>query len=309
MTNPTFSVIVPVYNAADTIVDTIHSILAQSFGDFELILIDDGSTDKSLLTMLQEAGTDERIVLVSQANGGVSAARNTGVELARGWLIAFCDADDLWHEDKLQIHLDMHDTEPMLDASYARVAFFETSAQGELPARSVSRISPDPLTLADVIGENPACTTSNIVVKRETVELLGGFDPDMRYAEDQEWLAHLIRQDAIIEGIDQVLVGYRLSHGGLSVNLAAMYTGWRTLVARHAKGMDVSEAEALFCRYLARRALRSGNAASDARDFALRGLALNRDAFMSDLRRSVPTLLAALSAPIIPAALRQRLFA
>lgn len=307
MSNPAFSVIVPVYNASATIAETIASICAQSCGDFELILVDDGSSDDSLLVMLREAGRDERIRLVSQHNAGVSAARNRGVELARGWLIAFCDADDLWHEDKLAAHLEMHDTDPALDASFAQIAFVDPNASKRI--QTLSSVPSGALTLPQIIGENPVCTTSNLVVTRAALERFGGFDPAMRHAEDQEWLARAIGQGAVIEGLDALLVAYRLSPSGLSVNLDAMYDGWRTLVSRHAAHLDVSEAEALFCRYLARRALRSGNAPAEARGFAMRGLAINHHAFLSDLRRAIPTLLGALTAPAIPVSLRQRLFA
>lgn len=308
-TRPTFSVIVPVYNAADTIRETIASILTQDDGDFELILIDDGSTDNSLFTMLKEACSDTRIKLVAQENAGVSAARNNGAAMARGRLLAFCDADDLWHPSKLSMHRELHDGEPSLAASFAKIAFLEEDAVPGKECRTLSTVPCGNLTIGQIIGENPVCTASNLVVTKKAFERIGGFSADMNFAEDQEWLARAIGKGETFLGLDHLLVTYRLSSAGLSVNLDKMYAGWRQLVALHAAGEDTTAAEALYCRYLARRSLRSGNPPAEARHYALRGLALDRSAFLTDFRRGASTLIAALAAFIIPAPMRQRLFA
>ena len=91
---PEFSVIIPVYNVEKYLGKCIDSILAQTFRDYELILIDDGSLDKSGEICEQYAMKDSRIVVVHQKNGGVSAARNTGIDKAQGRYITFIDSDD-----------------------------------------------------------------------------------------------------------------------------------------------------------------------------------------------------------------------
>ena len=91
---PLVSVIVPVYNAAQTLERCVEGILAQSFSDFELILVDDGSTDASGAICAAYSDADSRVVVVSQPNKGVSAARNAGLDRARGRYVAFCDSDD-----------------------------------------------------------------------------------------------------------------------------------------------------------------------------------------------------------------------
>lgn len=306
---PTFSVIVPLYNSAATIRETIASIREQEEENFELIVVDDGSTDDGLSIMLREASRDPRIKLVAQPNAGVSAARNNGASLARGRLLAFCDADDIWHPAKLSHHRALHDGDPDISASYAKTAFLEEREEDRPRSRTVSSIHSGPLTVEQIIGENPVCTASNIVVTREAFERIGGFTVGMNFAEDQEWLARAAKGCEPIVGIEQVLVGYRLSPDGLSVNLAQMYAGWRKVVALHAGGQDVSSAEALYCRYLARRSLRNGHSPAEARYYALRGMSLDHAAFLSDFRRGGATLAASLSAFAIPAPMRQRLFA
>ncbi|MGQ4827457.1 glycosyltransferase family 2 protein, partial [Enterococcus faecalis] len=105
---PEISVVMPVYNAAATLDATIASVLAQRDVALHLVVIDDGSSDDSLARLHAAALRDPRIRVVARANGGVSSARNLGVELAMAPLVAFIDADGLWAEDKLSAHVALH---------------------------------------------------------------------------------------------------------------------------------------------------------------------------------------------------------
>ena len=100
---PTISVIIPAYNAEKTIFETIDSIRKQTFEDFEIIVIDDGSEDKTL--EIVESIADERIKLFSYPNGGLPIARNRGIEHSLGDFLSFIDSDDLWTPDKLELQL------------------------------------------------------------------------------------------------------------------------------------------------------------------------------------------------------------
>lgn len=104
MAAPFFSVIVPLYNKRDFIRGVVESIIAQSFRDFELIVVDDGSTDSSVAAL--EGIEDPRLAIHRKANGGVGSARNAGIAAARGDWIAFQDADDYWHVDHLRVLAD-----------------------------------------------------------------------------------------------------------------------------------------------------------------------------------------------------------
>src|SRR4026208_1635519 len=100
--DPIISVIVPAYNASHTLGETIESVLSQSFSDLELIIVDDGSTDRTREIVSKYNQKDERITYVWQINSGVSAARNKGVEISKGKYISIIDADDLWDKCKLE---------------------------------------------------------------------------------------------------------------------------------------------------------------------------------------------------------------
>ncbi len=100
---PLVSIITPAYNTESVIRDTVESVIAQTFGDWELLIIDDCSTDNTRKVAMEYSGKDSRIkVLSTDRNSGIAVARNVGIEAAEGRYIALCDSDDLWAEDKLE---------------------------------------------------------------------------------------------------------------------------------------------------------------------------------------------------------------
>jgi glycosyltransferase involved in cell wall biosynthesis len=264
---PTFSVILPCFNAAETLWTALTSVLGQSDGDFEVIVVDDGSTDGSHAAAAELAAVDPRITVIRQANAGPSATRNRGIACARGRFVAFLDADDRWHMGKLAAHRAHLEGDESIGVSFARVQFFDPRLTA--PGRVSS--AEGRLSLIDLLGENPVCTTSNMVVRRELFALVGGFDETLRHAEDQEWLVRVLTGSSWeIEGIDDVLVDYRTSDEGLSADLERMLGGWEAMLghARTRAPQTVAAVEprarALYHRYLARRALRLGKPAATA---------------------------------------------
>src|SRR5271155_324881 len=118
--NPKVSVVIPTYNRAEKVRKTVESVLAQSFTDLEVIVVDDGSSDETGQTLEHAFG--DRIRYYFQPNQGVSAARNKGIEEARGEWIAFLDSDDLWEKEKLECQLDaLERFAPHCDACYTDV--------------------------------------------------------------------------------------------------------------------------------------------------------------------------------------------
>jgi len=310
MRTPRFSVIIPVHNAERTIAAAVQSARAQTFMDFEIILIDDGSTDGSIQAMLPFAGNDERVRMFAKRQEGVSATRNFGAEMARGDLLAFLDADDCWRSSKLLQHSRLHEIYRGMEASFAKIAFRSEREDGTLAdPLTYSTVQVDPLRLDAVLSENPVCTTSNLVIKRETFLAMGGFQDGMNHAEDQEFLARFVDEGRKIAGIDQCLVDYRLSPDGLSCDYEAMLAGWRELAAKYEGRFDMRRSEAIYCRYLARRILRAGGPAPLARRMAFDGLRADYRAFFSDTRRGGLTLGAAIGSSLLPQGMRASVFA
>lgn len=286
----------PVYNAAATLEATVQSVLAQTETDFELIAVDDGSSDESLSMLRQFARLDRRVRVLACTNRGVSAARNRGIMISQGRLIAFLDSDDLWDATKLARHGEAHAQDPLLALSYARVAFIAPDAE-DLTATVVTEIDPDALLADRIMAENPACTASNMVVRREALIELGVFAEDLRFAEDHELLVRTHFSGRRVGAVDAVLVGYRLSPTGLSLRLDDMLAGWRAFARDYADRADLARAEAIYRRYLARRALRGGCGALTPLRFALTGIARHAGAFLGDRRRGLLTLAGAIVNP------------
>lgn len=97
---PTFSIVIPIYNVSEVIEDTLNSVYNQTFTDFEIIAVNDGSTDNTLQILKRQ--TDKRLIILNKKNGGVSSARNAGILLSKGKYIAFLDADDIWANNHLE---------------------------------------------------------------------------------------------------------------------------------------------------------------------------------------------------------------
>lgn len=302
---PRFSIVIPAFNAAETLPATLDSLQAQTCADWELLVIDDGSTDGTRDGVLARA--DARITLHANPGKGPSDARNFGADQATGQILAFCDADDLWEPEKLALLARTFD-QGQVAALFGQIGFFGTDPQ-ELS--TVSTVPAGPVTIAMLLGENPVCTMSNLAVRREVFAATGGFRSDMVHNEDLDWLIRLVGERHLLSGIDALMVRYRTSAGGLSADLDRMRAG-REEALRTARRYGVApdaRAEAIHLRYLARRALRLDLPPAIARRLALQGLAQAPRAFLTPLRRGGATAAAALAAPVLPAALRRSLFA
>nr|WP_108260343.1 glycosyltransferase family 2 protein [Mangrovicoccus ximenensis] len=251
---PRFSVIIPCYNAAGTLPATLDSLRAQSFGDWECLLVDDGSADATPGIIAAACAADPRFRAVANPGKGPSRARNAGVAAASAEILAFCDADDQWMEAKLA-RLDRLFGDETVDAAFARVAFFSDAG-----AQSLSDPGQDDLDIAALLGENPVCTMSNIAVRSAAFLDSGGFDEEMVHAEDLEWLIRLVGTGHRVVPLAETLVRYRTNPQGLSADVARMRRGrFRALSTAEVFGYRPRASdEAVHFRYLARRALRVG---------------------------------------------------
>jgi glycosyltransferase involved in cell wall biosynthesis len=301
MSYPIISVVLPAYNAAKFIDQTIQSVLNQTFTDFELLIIDDGSIDNTLEISNQYALGDRRIQVISQINQGVSATRNHGIQLAKGKFIAFLDADDLWLPEKLATHIEHFQANANLAISFSRIEFMTPAGEptGQISTARIVNLKPE-----DFLYENPTSTMSNPVVLAEVCAQVGGFAEDMSYSEDLEWLFRVIcsqKEDGTpweIEGVDRILVYYRASPSGLSSSLYRMEAGWDLLIERARKyaptlvDRHYALARAVHLRYLARRAYRLGLPPKVGLDFMHRAIASDWRIFFREPRRTFLTLFA-----------------
>ena len=213
-----FSVVIPLYNKASYICCTVQSVLAQTFADFEVIVVDDGSSDGG--AELVKAMNDPRIHVVHQANAGVSAARNRGIALAQGEWIAFLDADDWHHPYHLQCLLNAHKTWPEADA-VATDFMLVSDAQGPWPPPWPT-FTKDPKV--ELIVDLPRrwmlgpslCSSSVAVRKQRLQQMQPCFPPGESQAEDLDLWFRLGEQTPIALA-HAPLVAYRIDvEGSLS---------------------------------------------------------------------------------------------
>ncbi|MCM2130916.1 glycosyltransferase family 2 protein [Larsenimonas rhizosphaerae] len=269
---PLFSVIMPIYNVEAFVAEAIDSVLAQTLGDFELLIIDDLGNDGS--RRICEQYDDSRIRIVTHpVNRGLAGARNTGIREARGRFMAFIDSDDIWMPEKLARHLAHFEHGPDVGLSFSRSAFIDA---GGHPMNYYQMPQLTNITAGYLFCRNPVGNGSAPVLRREALEGIAYradisgeknavcyFDERLRRSEDIEcWVRVALQTTWRIEGINQPLTLYRLNAGGLSSSLDQQYASWQSIVehTRHYAPEFIKEwyprAQAYQLRYLARQAIR-----------------------------------------------------
>ena len=191
--SPEVSVIIPTYNSARTILDTLQSIFQQTHQDFEIILINDGSTDDliDLLSNIQ----DPRLKIFNYENEGLFTARNRGIDHASGDYIIFLDADVLWTSDKLESHIyrlkKTRRFNPRAGVVYSLSYFFDDEAQScfiDQPQFYEGNV------LAKILESNFITNGSNSMMTREAIDSVGYFNPDFQGEADWEYWIRLARK-------------------------------------------------------------------------------------------------------------------
>lgn len=268
--SPLVSVVMPLYNSAATVRESLESILAQTYSNLEILVVDDGSTDEGVA--LCRSYDDPRIRIVQQQNRGLAGARNTGIRVSSGAIVAFLDSDDLWLPEKVAMHVNHLQSHPEVGVSYSRSAFIDAAGEslGIYQTPQLQGITPEL-----ILCRNPISNGSCVVMRREVLDgirfkanLYGAtesywFDDSFRQSEDIEcWLRIALQTSWGIEGIAEPLTLYRVSSGGLSANVEKQFASWQRvldktagyapeLIRRHGR-----RARAYQLRYLARRATR-----------------------------------------------------
>lgn len=199
----TVSVVIPTYNRAGPVVDAVRSVLAQRFEDFELIVVDDGSTDDTAARLA--AIPDVRLRYVRGSHAGVSAARNLGVRRATGSLVSFLDSDDQWCPDKLACEVAVLAEHPDVDAVFSDLekrhgervfpSFMRQTAvfSRRLPATPGGVLRLEPRELRLCLLEEVPIKPSALTLRRRAFDQVGGFDETWSSSEDWELLLRLAR--------------------------------------------------------------------------------------------------------------------
>ena len=225
-TLPGISVIVPAYNAGTFISEALASIRRQTLAPLEVIVVDDGSTDD---TAAQVAAAELDVRYEYQPNQGPAAARNRGLALARGELLAFLDADDVWPTDKLALQMEGLQTAPDAPLVMGHIQFLRKA-----PGEACFTLEPT-AQLAMLVG----C----LLARREAFERVGGFDPALRMSEDTDWFIRAREVGLAITQVPETVLYYRrhaasLTSGKTSQDLPLAEVLKRSLDRRRQKSEE-----------------------------------------------------------------------
>ena len=240
---PVVSIIMPAYNVEPYVGDSIRSALAQTYGDFELIVVDDGSKDGTAEIVKGLAQQDGRIHLVQQANRGLAGARNSALRASRGEFFALLDSDDLWEPEFLAEQLAVMDTRPDVDIVTGNGWYLGGLRHGQL-ARPYPDTRPDPV-LASIIGDEWSVFIMS-VVRRRVYTTIGPFDEAMRSNEDYDFWLRAALADCHFVRNDRPLGHYRVRTDSLSASNVRMlrgilqvYAKLRPEIAQHPREMVI----------------------------------------------------------------------
>lgn len=246
--NGLVSVIMPVYNGADTLFVAVDSVLSQTYTDFELIIIDDGSTDGSadVIKDIKNRKNSAAIKYFYQKNAGAAAARNRGISEASGRYIAFMDCDDIWESDKLATQIEYMKEEPCVFC-FGACNIIDESGKPIGKIRRAKSI----VDFKDMLYDNLIpCLT--VVIDREGLGEGLSF-PAIRHEDYALWLS-ILKGDLTdgkpvsAHGIDKVLGSYRVAAGSLSGNKLKA-AGWHYRVYREYLKLGAFESARLFIGY------------------------------------------------------------
>lgn len=210
--SPIVSVIIPAYNASRYLKETIESLLVQSYSNLEIIIINDGSTDDTE-TVIRPFLTEKRIKYFSQANGGISKARNKGVVCSQGVYIAFLDADDLALPERIEEQVDFLEKNSDYGVAYSQ---FQSFIEGRSRRLFTYRRTGFSGNIFQPLLQYSFICPSTVMLRRKVFDDVGGFDEQFRDAEDWDLWRRLAYRGVLFGFIDKPLVLTRLHPQSLS---------------------------------------------------------------------------------------------
>ena len=233
---PLVSIVMPCFNNAESLSKAIESVLSQSFENYELLIVDDCSTDHSFELMEQASLNDPRIkVLSTSKNSGAGVARNLGITHATGRFIAFLDADDFWHSDKLAKQIVIFDMQnvPLVCSGY------KISRQGYEVIKT--KIPKEKISYADLLKSNCIGCLTTIYDTQLTGKV---YFPTLRKRQDYALWLHILKEHGHAFCVNEALATYNISNASLSSNKLEMVY-WNYMMFR--TYMNFSRYRAVHC--------------------------------------------------------------
>lgn len=220
LNTPLVSVIIPVYNGEQFLAQAIESVLDQSYKEIEIIVVDDGSTDNTA----QIANSfQENIRYTYQSNSGPSAARNHGIKIAKGEAIAFLDIDDMWSQDKLEIHASYLAANPSVDIVQGLIQQI-TISEEQLKNQASFEIASQPYQFINL---------GSAMYRKLVFDKIGLLDETLKYAEDFDWFLRAWENNISKVVLDRVMLFYRKHDGNMTKGKQLVDLGFVRIYKKH----------------------------------------------------------------------------
>ena len=237
---PTVSVVIPAYNSSPYIKDALDSVIAQTFTDYEIIVVNDGSPDAEELKEVL-APYREMIVYVEQENQGTAGARNTAIRAAQGRYIALLDPDDLWTPEYLRVQIDILERDPTIDVLYPDAMMF---GDGHRAGKRFMQVCPSEgeVTFQSLV-ELRCGVYIGVTAKRDVLLRAGLFDPDRSVIEDFDLWLRVLKTGGRIAYHRKVLAYYRERSDSQSADLIRMSERQVNALDKAVRTLDLSASE------------------------------------------------------------------
>jgi glycosyltransferase involved in cell wall biosynthesis len=237
---PTVSVIIPAYNSSPYIEDALESVFAQTFTDYEIIVVNDGSPDASELERVLAPYRD-RIVYIQQENEGTAGARNTAIRVAQGRYIALLDPDDLWMPEYLRVQIEILERDSTIDVLYPDAVIF---GDGQHVGKRFMEVAPSEgkVTFESLV-ELRCKVYIGVTAKRDILLRAGLFDPDRSVIEDFDLWLRVIKVGGRIAYHREVLARYRERADAQSADLVRMGERQMNALDKALSTLDLSSSE------------------------------------------------------------------
>jgi Glycosyl transferase family 2 len=249
---PTFTVVMPAYNAASTIGAAIRSVLAQTRRDFELVVVDDGSTDATA-ERIRPFETDRRVRVVRQPNAGLGGARNAAIAHARGRYVSLLDSDDLWLPCYLEVMGKALDEVPAASMAYADAWVLDDSTRRIARAKALALQDPpeappiDPGAFMTMLLDRNFIWVG-VTLRRSVFEALGPFRIDLQGVEDHEMWLRLLADGRRIVYVPRFLALYRQRVGQMSLDPLVMTRSHQAMYRLVAETYDLTDEQRAVAR-------------------------------------------------------------
>ncbi|HYO79366.1 MAG TPA: glycosyltransferase family A protein [Thermoanaerobaculia bacterium] len=227
--HPRVTILMPVYNGERFLEEAIASVFAQDFGDFELVIVNDGSTDRTASMLADWAAREPRIVLVQlEANSGIPVALNHGLAVARGEYIARHDADDVFVSGRLRAQIAALDADPNITLVSCRYHIIDADGRR---VWTMSRVEPPEVTAYLLHFSNAIGGHGQVMFRRDLVRAIGGYNEVFGLSEDYDLWTRLARHGRLVV-LPVIGMKHRLHDGRVSVTAAAVQRGRSMAITR-----------------------------------------------------------------------------